>query len=817
MTLPAVSPPGFPRLLSPLVGRDRETADVRALLETGDARLLTLTGPGGVGKTRLALRVGAEAGGAFADGVVLVLLAELRDPGLLLPAIAAAFDLRDEGAVPLAERLPAFLAARRALILLDNMEHLGDEGAAVVSALLAACPAIRFLVTSRVPLRLSGEQEYAVPPLALPDPGRPLDPATAAGFDGVALFLQRARAVRADFALTDREHGRDRRHLPAPGRVAAGDRAGRRPGQGALPRRAPGPPGQPPPGADRRSGATPRLASARCADAIAWSHDLLPPEEQALFRRLSVFVGGCTLEAAEWVMGDGSWVMEGGSGADLSPIPHDPSPSVFDGLASLVDKSLLRLREDADEPRFAMLETIREYGRARLAECGEERAVRDRHAAWCLAHAAEHGAKLNRRGQAEGMRRLQTEMSNLREALAWQERTGDGAGLLTLVGYLWFFWFARNLHEGADWMERALALGGPGAPSAARAQALNGLATIAHYLDADDRAVPAADEALGRWRDLDDPGGAATSLLIRGYIEEDRGNYARALDVLDQALAFCREAERRGGSPALEPPGLTAGTITAWVQYHLGVVHWGLGAIDRAQAAWREALPRFAAEEHAWGLSTTAGYLGLLAAITGDLGEAAAFHRRSLDLRWTLGTSEDLAGCFSDVAHLAAATGDQPLAARLFGAVAAVRDVAGGTWRLPERAVYEATQAAVRRTLGEGAFATAFAAGRTLSVEEAVAMASAAIDAAGGTGPFAAATPPAATSREPEDSARLSPREVEVLRLVVAGQSTREIAATLSISPRTVGTHVASILAKLGVDSRAGAVAYAFRHGITES
>jgi DNA-binding CsgD family transcriptional regulator len=338
-----------------------------------------------------------------------------------------------------------------------------------------------------------------------------------------------------------------------------------------------------------------------------------------------------------------------------------------------------------------------------------------------------------------------------------------------------------------------------------------GLAVLAHYLGDDDRAVSAAEEALARWTALDDPGGIAVAQMIFGFIAEDRGDYATAERFLEQAIASSEVAKARGGTPALIPAGLTPGTVAGWCWFHFGVVYLGMEQLGRATAAWEKGLELFRADGHSWGVSVCLGYLGLLAVVTGDLARSAALQRQSLDLRWAVGPQEDFAGCLSDAALLAASGGHYQQAARLFGSVTSLRAVAGGNWRLPERTWYERALEECRTALGAAVFETAFASGRDLSLVEAAAEASGAIDAATAPpAPFPAPAPSAAAS----EHIVLTQREIEVLKLLAAGRSTPEMAELMFISPRTVGTHVANLLAKLGVDSRAEAVAYAFRHNI---
>lgn len=802
--------PAAPRFLSSLIGRQRDLELIKRLLLEQGARLLTLTGAGGAGKTRLAFSVAEVVAPHFPDGVVTVMLSDLRDPALILPAIAEGFEMREEGSIALEERLVTLLSNRRVLLLLDNFEHLGEGGARVLSPLMAACPTLRVLVTSRVPLRLLGEQEYTVPPLGMPESDHVLTVDNLDKYDGIALFVQRARAVRPDFALNDGnvavvvEICRRLDGLPLAIELAAARIKVMSP-QALLARLS---------SSLRVLTGGPRDAPTRqrtMSDAIGWSYDLLTHDEQRLFRRLSVFVGGFSLEAAEAVTGGERVRGEGGKDEfDLPAHPLTPFPAVLDGIASLVDKSLIRQVEQEGEHRFAMLETIREYGLERLAEAGEEWEAYDRHADWCLAYATQHGSKLNREGQLEGFRQLATEIANIRQALIWCEAQGERERLMRLTGFLWFFWFGRNLHEGGDWVTRALAVVDEQAPPDAVAQLTTGVAVLSHYLGDDDRAVPAAEEALARWRALDDPGGGAVAQMILGFIAEDRGDYDTAERFLEQAVASSDEAKARGGTPALFPPGLTPGTVAGWCWFHFGVVFLGKQEIERATAAWEHGLDLFRGDGHSWGVSVCIGYLGLLAIITGDLPRAASLQRQSLDLRWAVGPQEDFAGCLSDAALLAASGGHYAQAARLFGSVTSLRAVAGGNWRLPERNWYERAQAESRAALGDEAFAAAFASGRDLSLIEAAAEASAAIDAA-----TAVASSVNQTQAAPsEDRVELTQREIEVLKLLAEGRSTPEMAEMLFISPRTVGTHVANLLAKLGVDSRAAAVSYAFRHNL---
>ena len=539
-----------------------------------------------------------------------------------------------------------------------------------------------------------------------------------------------------------------------------------------------------------------RLQTMRAA--IDWSHDLLSPEQQVLFRQLAVFVGGFTLEAAEFVGGGtgGRW------DEDNEPPLLATAPSVLDGLASLVDSSLVDRQQQADgEPRFAMLETIREYGLERLAAAGEEEETRRRHAAWCLALGEELWPTLQRRlDAARALNRLEAEHDNLRSALSWLDRTDDAEALLRLTGAIFGFWYLHgDLREGLSWLERGLA-GRDKVPSGVRARAVLGAGMLAHYAADDARAVPWLEEALALYRTIADPWGQAFTLTILGIVAEDAGDFVRAAELLAESLPHARAAE----DPA----------ETGLVLFHLGVVAWGRGDRRRADALLREALGvQRAAGDLAYGAAESLGFLGLIACEQGDLPRSVELQRESLSLHLEMGIKEDLAANLANAAMLASAARRPTAAARLFGAALGQREAIGNPFKLPERAVYERVIAAARAGLHAEDFAAASDAGRALSLAEAVAEAFALLDEIG-----SQATAGAPSSRPgpvaPEPLAGLTAREREVLGLLVAGHTDREIAEALFISPRTAQAHVANIFAKLGVSTRTAAVATALQTGL---
>ncbi|CAA9560673.1 MAG: hypothetical protein AVDCRST_MAG49-2527 [uncultured Thermomicrobiales bacterium] len=765
----------LPAPLAPLVGRRREITAVTALLRDGDVRLVTLTGPGGVGKTRLALSAAAAVAPEFYDGVRFVSLAPVVDPVMVVATLARAVGAREDGDRPLLERLALALGGQRLLLVLDNFEQV-VEAAPLVGDLLRACPSLTALVTSRVRLRVSGEREYLVLPLGLPafDATPTVDEATRS--DAVRLFVGRAQAANPGFVVTSENVGAIAGicwrldGVPLAIELAAARVKILSPAAllSRLERRLPLLTGGPRDAPDRQR---------TMRDAIAWSHDLLLAEERALFRRLSVFTGGCTVEAARAV-GD----PEGDLGVED-----------LDLLASLVDKSLLRLVELTDgEPRFAMLETIREFGLERLAESGEEEVTRAAHARYYLALAERTEPDIYRgRDLGRLLGALEAEHANLGAALAFLTATGDSDGALRLAGALAPFWlFHSHRGEGRRWLERALDPAWRAQASAAtRARALGGAATLAFTQGDYARAGAFADENLAVRQELGDSVGIATALNLSGAVRRAQGAFDPAAACFEEALALF---------DAIGDPGWIA-----LARNNLGILaHWR-GDPVRAAVLLREAIAlyRTAGDRYAYGVAAALSDLALVTCDRGDHAGAAALFGESL-ARWReVGTKEGLADWLARVAVLAAASGRPDQAVRLFGAAEELRAAIGYAFEHPERARHARALVVSRAATGEEAFAAAWAAGRALSPTASTAEAMRLI----------ATTATVGAAPSPYG---LTPRETAVLSLMTAGQSDREIAAALSISRRTASNHVAAILAKFGVPNRAAAATQAIRLGL---
>jgi predicted ATPase/transcriptional regulator with XRE-family HTH domain len=689
--------PGLPALPlppTPLLGREQEQAALTHLLEEATGRLVTLTGPAGVGKTRLALQVAADlqAQGHFADGVAFVALAPLREPALVAGSVAQVLGVKETGSRPLVECLAEYLRDRHLLLLLDNFEHL-PAAAPLVAELLAGSARLVVLVTSRAALRLRGEQQYVLAPLALPDPARADDPLVVGQAAAVRLFAQRAQAVRADFALTARNAAAVAQicvrleGLPLALELAAA-RAKLLPPAALLER------------LERRlpllvGGALDAPERQRTMRAtIAWSHELLHAGEKALFRRLAVFAGGCTLAAVEAVCRVG----------------EDLAGDLLDWLGSLVDQSLLQVAETDEEPRFGMLETVREYGLEQLDAAGEAAVVRDRHLAWYLTLANQAARRIGGAEREVWLDRLEVERDNIRTALQWSSLERQQEAGLRLAAALEDFWYIRGYAaEGRRWLDGLLERGGAAVSAALRARAVEVLALLTYYQGEYAPARRLFEAAHTLHSSEGNLASATWALNYQGLVAVRLGEYQRATTLLEQVLPAHREQGDLHG--------------VGWALSYLASICHLQGDYAQAAALHGESLAVFQELGDKLGIGHELAYIGSVARDQGDYGQAKRLYRESLRVRRAVMDKHGVAASFAGLAVVAEAEGQPLRAARLFGAEHCLREVIGTPMDAVERTAHVRAVAGVSTALGEEAFAAAWAEGRALPLEEAIALA----------------------------------------------------------------------------------------------
>jgi predicted ATPase/DNA-binding CsgD family transcriptional regulator len=804
----------LPAARSSFVGREREMQEAKRELTM--TRLLTLTGVGGSGKTRLALEVARGLVEAYPDGVWLAELAPLSEQALLPKAVAETLKVSERPHEPLSDTLADILADRQLLLVLDNCEHLVGAAARLADKLLDSCPRVRILATSRETLGVEGEARWPVPPLSAPDPQVTPSSEQLEAYESVRLFVERARGRDPSFSL------RSENAVAVAGicRMLEGiplaiELAAARMGTLSLEQIA-----------ERLEGSLKLLTGgARTAvnrqrtlkGALDWSHDLLSEPERVLFRRLSTFAGGWTLEASEAVAAGGG-IEEG---------------EVLDLLSGLVEKSLVMARgSDQGSVRYRLLEPLRQYAWEKVEESGEAQAAKRAHAGYFLALAEEAEPQLFGPRDVEWLERLEEEHDNMRATLSWALEEAQAELGLRLAGALLPFWEAHGHYgEGRRWLEEALRREGR-TPGVVRAKALYAVGRIAIAQSDTYRAEVAAQEGIKLSTEVEIGGSLAASFRnVLGFAAGWRGDYEQAKELAEESLKLSRQAhdqvrmadallelagdltylgDRERGKELYEEAialcrevgyasGLSAGLLS------LGYFLLLEGDYERGEALNDEAVALFRERGYKGNLEFALVNLGQAALLRGDHERARSYYEESLTLCKELGERLTASDGLEGLACVYAAEEASEQAARLFGAALALREAIGFQNTLEEDAWREPYLATARSLLGEGSWEATLAQGRAMSMDEA-------IEYALSTGePSAIGPEQRSTSELP---AGLTSREVEVLALVATGMTNAQVAERLYLSPRTVQRHLNSVYHKIGVGSRTAATRFALEHGL---
>ncbi len=847
-----------PSVFTPLVGREKEVADICTLLKHPEVRLLTLLGTGGIGKTRVSLQVAREMQSYFADGVCFVHLAALHEPHLVVPMIAQDLGIQEMGAQSILEPVKVALRDRHFLLLLDNFEQVVIV-APVIEELLAACPHLKVVVTSREVLHLTAEHQFPIPPLALPDLNQLPGEEALSQYASVALFIQRAQAVLPTFQLTQANaHTIAEICVCLDGLplaiVLAAARVKLFPPQALLARLS-----QRFQVLTDEAGPQP-WRHQTLHNALQWSYDLLNSAEQRLFRRLSVFAGGLTLEAVEAV----EKMLNGKETSTLSAL---------NGVASLLDKSLLlQSVHEGQEPILQMLRTVREYGLKLLRESREIEQCQHAHALYYLTFVEEAEPHLKGTQQISWMARLELEQENLRLALAWFIEHGEAEHALFFCAALWRFWHLRGYwSEGRRWLEASLALAQAEGSMIARTKALCAAGELAYYQD-DYRVARARLEesvvlcrTIGANRELANALGALGVLIhIQGEQQEahsmfeeseaiyrslgskwelsyflrklafralQEGSITRAIVLAQEALMLAQELgdkfliantfatlaqiasreDDRARSMVYIKKSLTLARelgskyLIAIALQNLGYYAALQGDLTQAEASVQEGLQFIRELGDKLFITTGLHTQGYISKLRGDISQAAASYQEGLSVAQEIGDEKHVGVHLIGLAEVAIAEGHLKRAARMFGVVETILNP-GVELMTVERANYERAVESLKIKLGEKAFTTAWAEGRTMTPQQAL------------TTPEQMPVPrlPANVDLRhvPTYPDGLTLRQVEVLRLLAEGQTVAQIAEQLVVSPRTVSTHITSIYRKIQVRTRGAATRYAIEHGL---
>jgi predicted ATPase/transcriptional regulator with XRE-family HTH domain len=691
--------PSVPTPLTRLIGREVEIGALRTILQRDDVRFVTLTGAGGTGKTRLAIAVAAEMGDAFPDGVVFVDLSPLTDPTLVVPTIATSLGVREVVDQSLSETLSSFLTSKQLLLVLDNCERI-LAAAPDITTLLAACPGLSVLATSREPLHVRGEREFPVPPLPLPATTPLLELGQFASAPAIALFVERAEESQPEFTMTTENMAavaaicRRLDGLPLAIELAAA-RVKILPPQALLVRLEHRLPLLTGGGRDLPA----RQRTMR--DAIAWSYDLLSPDEQALFRRLAVFAGGFTLASAEAVAA------------------ADGRLAVLDGLVALVEQSLVRQMPGAGaEPRYQMLETVREFGLERLVSSGDADDARQRHSEHFLRVSADLMQASTILMDHASLMRVVAEHDNVRLALVWYDQHGEIDALLQLSSLLYGLWFSRGLYrEGVQWVDRALERS-QREPSSALIRALDGAGTLAIFQGDYVRATSFIEEGLALAQVLGDPSLMSEALTYAAFLAYRHRAFARAEELLAEARHIL------AGSAESEPgalPFLTLGGVVPF--FHIGDLALVQGQFAQAATEYEEAIALFQAAGSETGLRDMQAGLAAVRYLTGDVPQAAALYGESLQQSHAMAFWPLVVSSLLGLAGIAIEVGDPVGGARLLGAAEGIASSLGAVMYTRDYPVHDRVLATVRLALDEQRFANVRETGRALSIEVAIAEA----------------------------------------------------------------------------------------------